>query len=333
MKALGLCLGAALSVATATTARASPREPVHAALEWHRLPGGESCIEATALERAVETRLGRTVFVGRSSADVVIVARIGPARSGPGWVVDLELRTAEGHVIGTRELTTTDSSCSALNPSLALVVALMIDIPKSQLPPRTVQRTPAPPLERPTPIRLPPERPPSHWRVEVKLTATTALGLLPGVAPGARLGWGFKPPGFFLTELDATLYAKSEVRSGSVGSRFSLVSAGLYICPVSLGTSGARLWGCLSGGLGLISSEGFGFARNLRQNRPLYSAGLQVRAAVPLAGPLELRGGLGFGVPLTRDRFTYRTTAGREIELFRIAPIFGGGELGLGLSF
>ena len=198
MKALGLLVALA-AVAVAPRARAATADPVHAALEWHRLPGGQSCSDAATLERAVESRLGRKIFVARNAADVVVIARIGPARRGTGWVIDLELRTASGQVIGTRELTTGDPSCSALDPSVALVVALMGDIPKSDVPapaPAPAPKRAVPRPERPTPIRLPVE-PARAWRVQVEVAATGAIGVLPGAIAGVSLGWGLEPPGHY----------------------------------------------------------------------------------------------------------------------------------------
>lgn len=332
-----VAVAALAAVAAAPRARAAMREPVHAALSWHRLPGGESCSDAPVLERAVESRLGRKVFVPRATADVVVVARIGPARRGTGWVVDLELDTASGQVIGTRELSTADRSCSALDPSVALVVALMVDIPKSDLPkPARQPLSPPQPLprpEKPTPIRLPVETR-RAWRVHVEAAASAAVGLLPGVVGGASLGWGLKPPGFFLVELDASLYPKADTTADGLGSRFLFASAGLDLCPLEVGRSGPRLWGCLSQRVGVVTSDGFGFSEeNLRQSRAFYSAGLRLRGALKLDGPLELVGSIGAEVPVTRNRFSYLDGTGRHHQLFRMAPIFGSAELGLGLSF
>lgn len=332
MKAFGLLVALA-AVAAVPRARAATREPVHATLDWHRLPGGQSCSDAATLERAVESRLGRKVFVPRGAADVVVVARIGPARRGAGWVIDLELRTASGQVIGTRELTSAAPSCSALDPSVALVVALMVDIPKSDVPaPAPAPKRAVPRPEKPTPIRLPVE-PARAWRVHVELAASGAVGVLPGAIAGVSLGWGLDPPGLFLIELDASLYPKADVAQNGAGSRFSLASAELDLCPLEVGRSQPWLWGCVSQRLGEISGEGFGFSENLRQSRAFYSAGLRARAAVELAGPLKLVGSVGGEVPVTRDRFIYRDATGRTVELFRMAPIFGSAELGLGLSF
>jgi hypothetical protein len=330
MKALGL-FAAAAAVAVAPGARAATRAPVHAALDWHRLPGGESCSDAATLERAVESRLGRKIFVSHASADVVVVARVGPARRGTGWVADLELRTADGQVIGTRELTTADRSCSALDPSVALVVALMVDIPKSDLP-RPAPTPRAPRQEKPTPIRLPAE-PARSWRVKVELAGSAVAGVLPGVIAGANLGWGLKPPGWPLIQIDASLYPKAEVERDGLGTRFSFASVGLDLCPFEWEGLRARVWGCLRQRLGQITGDGFGFSENLRQSRAFYGVGLGAGAAFRLTGPFELVAGVGAEAPITRDRFTYLDAVGHTVQLFRMAPIFGSTELGLGLSF
>ena len=128
-------------------------EPVLAELEW-RTPSGSNCIAAEELSAAVEARLGRTLFAAKGRADVHVTGSITEADGK--WLVRMTLTSAQGEPMGERELESESRDCSALDDSLALVLAVMLDIPKTRIP--------APPHQaHPSPLRpRAPHRPPRN---------------------------------------------------------------------------------------------------------------------------------------------------------------------------
>ncbi len=336
MRLLRMLLAAPLLLAGAV-AHAEPAPPVRAELEWRRAPGAAHCMDAASLRKAVESRLGRRVFVSRDQADVVVRGRLEPSARGQGWTAELTLQSAAGQPMGKRTLNTRADDCSALDASLALIVALMIDIPREELPPPPAKSTPPPPTPRTTPIQVPRETPAPRrpWGFEGDVRATLGLGLMPGVALGVGVGVAVQPPGFWFTELDGELWATRRASSpeGRSGSDFSLASVALYLCPLSLGYSRLRVQGCVGQRVGRLVAQGFGFDRDQREPRVVYNPGMRARLSARLVGPLVLGAGVGVEVPLTRDRFVATRADGTVQELYRMAPVAGTAEIVLGVGF
>src|SRR4051794_31300673 len=93
-------------------ARAEEVESVNARLSWHRLPGAESCIDGESLEASINSRWRRQVFVEDRDAELVVEGKVG--RSAPDrWSASIEMRRADGTSLGSRELVTRASDCSA----------------------------------------------------------------------------------------------------------------------------------------------------------------------------------------------------------------------------
>lgn len=337
MRRLATLLGASVLLAGGVS-RADPAQPVRAGLDWRRLPGAEHCMDAQSLRKAVESRLGRRVFVPRMQADVVVRGRLQVAQGGEGWTAKLALETAAGQPMGTRTLSTRAEDCSAMDASLALIVALMIDIPREELPPPPRKSAPPPrPAPRTTPIRLPRGTPAPRqpWGFQVHGRGVAALGLLPGASLGLGVGVAVHPPGFWYTELDGELWMTRRVDSGSggSGSRFSLQSVELYLCPLALGSPRFRFLACVGQRAGRLVAEGFGFDKDLREPRVVYNPGMRARLTAGLVGPLVLGAGLGLEVPLVRDHFMATRADGAGEELYRMAPVVGTAELVLGVRF
>jgi hypothetical protein len=194
-------------LATALIIAALPRlghadEPVRsgrsAALSWVRLPGAESCISTTDLAGLVELQLGRHALVSASDADLSVEARVTAGGAGKNKfraVVTGTLR--DGTALGTRDLA--GQTCAELNPSLALVIALMIDPesgtrnPEAEAQPVGPTPAPAPEVIRErveihtreivTQAPLAPSEA-SRWRVEPELAALLGWHGLPTVGVG-----------------------------------------------------------------------------------------------------------------------------------------------------
>jgi hypothetical protein len=308
---------------------------IKAELAWQRSPGAAQCMTAEALRQSVAKRLGRDPFVD-GEGDVTLRGRASAEGEPSGWVVELELRTSSGLPIGTRTLRTEAAHCSALDESLPLVVALMLDVPRDELP----RPLPAPPppvpksVTPPSPISVPREThaPREPWRFQLAVLATGAAGLVPGIGLGAGVSLGVEPPTFWLTELDVAVWLPSDAERPEGGSRFRLVTVGLALCPLSLDSAPLRLDVCAGQRIGRLSAEGFGFERNREQARLSYALGARARGWLTLAGPLRVGLGAGGEVPLWRDQFVYSAANGQRPSLFRMSPVVGAAEALLGVS-
>lgn len=180
----------------------------HWGLTW-RAP--EGCLQAADLSRLVEDRLGRSVFTLQPQVRVDGVVTASP--SG-GWRARLVLVDEAGRVLGSREVTTPKPDCRALDESLALVVAVMIDsaaalaapaevvreapVEAAPLPERDTQEGAGQPpprlMELPdddvpaaTPVAppwpVPVERAPRRWPSEAVIGLTGHFGVLPWFQP------------------------------------------------------------------------------------------------------------------------------------------------------
>jgi hypothetical protein len=304
----------------ASRAMAQPPVPARSALSVDRAPGAEGCISREQLERAVEQRLQRPVFATLERADIVVQAHI--ERRATGYHTTLRMTTRDGHELGSRELDTRAAHCSALDDSLALVVALMVDIPRDEVR----KRGDATPIEVPRRTYAP-RRP---WRMEATASGVIALGLLPGFGIGARLTAAVEPPAFWLTRLSVSGFIPAESTAEGAGGRFSVLMLGLYTCPVFLDDRPIGGKACFGQELGQYEVEGFGFADNGSATRAYYAPALQGELDFALYGGWFFRVGAGAEIPLVRDRFVGRR-ADDKTEIFRPWAVVLTGEAGLAL--
>ena len=309
-------------------AHAQDEAPVTAAIEWHREAGAEECMDATAIRREVDRRLGRRAVAPRERADLVVDGTL--SAGADGFRARLVLQRPDGRALGVRELSTKADHCSALDESLALVVALMVDVPRSEIPPAPA--TP-PPVARPRGVVIPAETfaPRRPWHFGASALGAFTLGLEPKGVFGARALLWLEPPAFARFEVEASTYASARAdaeRSGA-GTDFRASTLGLFVCPLAFG--GARL--CAGQVVAQVDAEGFGFDQSYQQARLAAAVGVRARYQVSLLGPLVLSAGLGADGYVFRDRFFYTRSDGVEAELFRASPVVGSAELGFGLSF
>jgi hypothetical protein len=313
-------------VLVAPAARAEGEPPVTASFDWKRGPGADSCIDADTLGREVERRLARPVLVPKRSADLVIDGTL--SRGSPGWHAKLVLRRADGTALGRRDLTTLAEDCSSLDESLALVVALMVDIPRSDIEPAE----PAP-VAKPRGVVVPAETyaPRRPWHFDVAVLPVVAVGIAPKPVPGGRVLLSLTPPSFARFELEASGYlsARADAEREGAGSDFQAATVGVFVCPLALG--GLSL--CGGQVLARLAAAGFGFDQSFQQSRLAAAVGVRGRLELPLVGPLSLRAGLGADGFVWRDRFFYTRADGSKSQLFRVAPLVGSAEVGFGLSF
>ena len=325
------------AAALSGTARAQD-EPVVAELVWEGGPSGSHCIDGQELGAAVESRLGRKLFAPKGQADVHVRGVVTQAEGQ--WLVRITLTSAAGEPMGERDLESASSDCSSLDDSLALVLAVMLDIPKTRIPapapapipgePPTA-RAPAPPPPA-SKLRLPADTPPRRpqWRFELGLSALGVYGLLPEFSYGLRGHVAVKPPEFWKVGVDVGAYASVDENISSVGAgaSFSPKELGVFVCPLDLPLSAFQLEGCVVQHMGKLRVEGFGFDTNEEQERPYVNLGVAFAAGLQIVGPLSVRVGIDAQTPLLRETFRYGSQDGEEPSLFRMAPVLVTGQIG-----
>jgi hypothetical protein len=320
-------------------ARSAPAAKAQAVLEWTRDEGAEGCVEQRALERAVEARLRRPVFSEPAAADLLVRGRASTNQDG--YVVRLALSTRDGRKLGSREVTTRAPHCSALDDSLALVVAIMVDGPREQAQPVGQSARGAAPAYETVERRngtsrlLLPQRtyaPREPWRASGALLGVASWGLVPDITPGLRVRAGVEPPAFWWVEMDAAYFLDSEAEIEGGGARFSLLSAGVWLCPLAWETRSIRAGACAGQILSRLKATGFGFDENRSQTRLLYDVGIRGSVWWRLLPPFAVNVGFVAAVPLVRDSFVLSRRPGGPEELFRPGVLTFTGEAGVGVE-
>jgi len=301
-----------------------------ASLHVRRSAEAERCIEASALSAAVEERLERRVFVRDRTPDLHVNLELAKVRKG--WQARLLLEDSAGNELGRREIVTTARDCSALDASLALVVALLVDAPP--IPPVPVERREqasksAPPPRPATPLALPRDThaPREPFRFDVRGSALAAVGLLPGIAPGAALSLSLLPPHFLEFALSAEMFLPRRVDAGAGrGLELRHFRFGVSVCPLSHETPGFRVAGCAGQTVGRMDARGFGFDQSATVKDLSYGLTLGPDFRLRLGGPWGLGFALAAEFPLTRNRYVSEPG---HVTLFRAAPVAASARVGV----
>jgi hypothetical protein len=257
--------------------------------------------------------LARRVFVEHDE-DVRVFVRAQPV-APRGWSAVLRLESPDGQLIGTREITTDEDDCHAFDERLSLVVALMVDLPKTHVS-----------------VKLPPRRPSAESarsaisEIETGVGAVLQLGWVPeplyGVRAFERLRVGSLWP--VEAELGWWFPRRIEAQGSSVEVRAWYV--GLMACPALVKTALMTLGVCGGGRVGRIDARGASFADNEEASGLLLESHVALELTAPILPPLSLRAAVGATLALTRTRFSFSDEAGRQ-ELFQARQAFGVGQL------
>ncbi|HKY34752.1 MAG TPA: hypothetical protein VJN18_02330 [Polyangiaceae bacterium] len=306
-----------------------------AVLSLEHGPGADGCLSQPELERSVEKRLKRRVFVPEAEAQLRLRVRF--IQQDSRIEARIDLASHDGTPRGTRSLVTT-GHCSKLDDSLALSVALLVDQPPEPEPSASSPLTPAAPTPSETKqapparrvIEIPPEvsAPREPWQVGVVAAGKGIWGALPGINPAAMLAIRMVPPHVpsIFVQGEAYWPATAE-RDADSGARFRLLRVGLSICPALVEAERTNLGLCVGQQLGWLRAQGYGFDHDATQKRLSYALRLGGEGGVRLFTPIRLRAYLGADVPLVRDHFISGGAAAQR--LFRPAPVGLEAEIGL----
>jgi len=184
------------------------------------------CPDERAMRGLVVSRLGYDPFDGRPG--LAISARI--ARVGTKLHGQLEIREADGRVLGTRDLTSVADDCAELAQTMAFAIAIAIDPRANAAPPGQSDgssRTPTPPVASDAIPANPPQQAPMDQAPTPRIEPAPAGG------PHVRVGGGGDMTAGTLPSTPAWgLFAFGSLR----WSRFSVELAGAGFFPGSTAT-------------------------------------------------------------------------------------------------
>ena len=342
VKSLALAV-LSLSLLAARSVRATDATRGAARVAISKGPGTEPCITENALRRAVEVRLRRALF--RRDLPVTLEVLVVFERGGASWSAELTVRDGSGQFLGRRSIVTEAAHCSALDDSLALVVALLVDSPpiapevSAQVPPALPASPPAPSESKPntppplTTLSLPRDTvaPREPWRFDVSLSGVGAVGTAPGITPGGEVGLGAQAPRLPELRLFADWFGQqTQQRAGSnSGAHFDFVSVGLELCALDVHLGALHWFGCGGQALGRLKVASYGFDQNTASEHLTYALLARTGLRFPLIGRLDGRLGIRAELPLARAIFDYGSRDGREHALYEMSSITAALDLGL----
>src|SRR4051812_48197268 len=273
--ACGVLVNRLLASAFVAAQPAPQPQPALLALDYERDAGAAQCLDPTALARAVEQRLGRSVFVPVQQAE--LQARVRARRAAHGFRIDVELFDRADHSLGKRQLRTSARHCSALDDSLSLVLSLAADVavaPEPDAAPAAALAEAPLPLALETPIDVPASSsaPRAGWQLAPALGVLVGGGMLPGVGLGGAFELELRPPSFWSLWLRAALWQPRRLGAAQ-GVELSAQTLELGVCPWLFELSGIESRLCAQQSIGRMAMQGFGFDRDQSGSGPSFALG------------------------------------------------------------
>jgi hypothetical protein len=359
---------AAALLAVASSVRAQESAVTEPGLNWVRLAGADDCLSAAELADKVEVRVGRTMFVATTEAELFVDGSVtGTARDGTTdrtFNITLQVSRPGGEVLGERVLAIDGESCRVIDDAVSLVIAVTLyprsslvaagipldpttaaslqslfgdeptDPDPSSLP--SVVVTPMPRAKR-APPREPAERNGTRRMPGMQLSFDAVAAGEIGQLPDVRLAVGgyFRvfPRDLVPIEVGAAYYftSRDEVREGG-SVRFELATASLTGCPWTVLSQDLR--GCLGIEGGVLTAAPSGLAVTAeRSTDPVLNILFAAVYRPHIVGPLHVRAAAILGVPILQHEFLYQARDGTSATLFQTSQIQGRADIGLGLSF
>lgn len=362
------CILAAALLGPASGVWAQESAVTEPGLNWVRLAGADDCLSAAELADKVELRVGRTLFVATTEAELFVDGSVrGTAREGsPDRTFDITLQVSRpgGEVLGERVLAIEGESCSAIDDAVSLVIAVTL-YPRSSLvaagipldpttaaslqslfgdeptdpDPNTLPTIALAPVPRPKTKRQPMPTDRKGTRsmpgTLLSLDAVGSAGV--GQLPDVRLAVGgyFRvfPRELVPVEAGGAYYISGSAEVPEGGSvRFELATASLAGCPWTVLTEDLRVCIGLEGGILTATPSGLAVSAK-RTTDPVLNILFAGVYRPRIVGPLHLRAAVTLGVPILQHEFLYQARDGSSATLFQTSQIHGRADIGLGLSF
>jgi hypothetical protein len=321
---------ACLLATLAGQAAAQQSGRIKARLEWD-VPTGAGCTPGEELAARAERILGRDVFTQQNAHAVV---RGGVERVDGQWHAELHLQSPEGVSLGRREVRRAAARCDALDSALAVVLALVVDVPVSR-----VESASTPEQQPGTTLELPEEqttresgRAPSAvesgWSVGGEVAAVGSYNMLPGFAAAIRSTLVLDAPRMWPIRLSMARWFERSTRVEGARAELSLFSGRVGVCPTLLRDKPFRIEACGVVAAGRLTGQGDEVAQPRTRKRPWVHVEARATFAVPIGGPFEVTLDLGALVPVLRDRFLLEI-GGTEQQAHRAWPVVPVASLGL----
>jgi len=160
--------------------------------------------------------------------------------------------------------------------------------------------------------------------------AGLSSSLLPGTAGAAVLRGEIAPQSFVPIAVTGRMFASSDATLGGAGGSFSAWDAEVAACP-RWQRDTAALGVCAGIGGGAISGRSLDLAAGQSHTRPLVVVPVLAQGALRLFGPVWLRAEAGVLVPLLRERWGFRDSAGAYVPVFQPDSVAPTGSVGLEL--
>lgn len=296
----------------------APADFARVHLEWSVPPDAEGCVDARSLGRAIDERLARSVIVDRASADLSVRGRVDRSVDGD-WIATLDLLDGAGKVVGARQVQRPGESCAELDRPVAVVLALLCDVRRDQIPGAT---PPAPPPATGGPV----------WDGAVGAGGDAAVGLFPGLAGGVRAFASFAPPRRPRVEIAAVLHPAGTARREGFGADLWAWRVGVGLCRALAAGGALGLRACAGVAAGRLHAAGFGFPENHDAARAHVEALAGARAEWRLVRRLGLYFGLDLAVALVRPSVVF-SSGDVEVLLYEMGAVGGAAIAGAYVPF
>ena len=339
--------GRALSMTALVAAVVLAPRPAHArdaagrtsSLAWVRTEGAETCIGGKALAEAVEGILGRSLFVSASAGDVAVEGQIAAAPGRGTWRATIRISDDHGTVLGRREIESPAADCRGIDESLAFVIAVMIDPDAAARAAAPVRSPPVTPPPVPVPVSAPPPpAPPSKplgWEIIPTVGWTATIGILPSIASGPMAHVRVGRP-IFGVELFGTFFLPQgeTIPGASASVAFTGGLVGASACSAFAHVRSFGFLACAGVATEVLNPRPTGLGSSSAKDEVTPLAVARARTEWRFAPPFFAALSVGVDVPLLRAPYTYgEANASTGTTLFRPSPVFGTGDLGVGLFF
>jgi hypothetical protein len=307
-------IGTALARAAAA-ASAPVDDAPSVRLEW---TAPAECIDGAALAAAVSGQLGRPAFADGGDTELVARGRVEKSDSGRHRA-EVVLSTRGGERLGVRRLDSDNNDCHSLDEALAVMLAIILN----------VRRADVPALAREAPPNPPP--PPPRWRPRAGAGAGVVFGLLPEAGIEAAVSAGLMRGGRLEPGLDLAWDWAGDAPAAEGRIRVQAASVRLAIAPLVFGRSRGDLRLRLSVGAGPMWATAAGFAEVFSQTRLVADGRIGVQAGVRVAGPVWVQFAAEAGWLPIRPTFAVRNADGSLDPLFEPQAVIA--TLGAGLAW
>jgi len=286
----------------------------------------------------VEADVGKGLFHD-SPTDVTLRVRV--ERTPSGFRAVLVIEGADGRTWGKRELSVDGPSCEPLSEPLTLAATLLVDKDMLEPPPKEDPKPePLPPPEPPRLVIVNPPQPAAAagvpWIFGADAAFVTGTGLLPSFALGGELGVEAAPPGGPAFRLRGAAFVPREADiDGSPGAsiRFSLVYAGLSVCPELVSARRVSAGLCAGADIGSMRAESRGVEHARRTTRFVAQGVLGGRMTLRISAPWFLRLSIALLPPLSPDEYVVQRPDGSSELVFQRSPFSWAVGLGGGVEF